>query len=197
MAKGVENYEAIEEAVLESARGRWFLGEYASRLRTRESATIASRIATLEAAVSNNHDAITARLSQALGQAPAAPAVAPAPELAPKHMKYFSRDEEIFESAKGPGKAPAPEEKRGARLTIARPGAEAQTPSTEPVIEAETAPSAPAETVETGTVVAHAQPLPDPAPAAEDTPKRRIVIIRHKPGEAINVPLQHEIAAAS
>jgi hypothetical protein len=36
-----------------------------------------------------------------------------------------------------------------------------------------------------------------PAPQAEAPPKRRIVIIRHKPGEEIDVPLQSEMAEAS
>ena len=34
-------------------------------------------------------------------------------------------------------------------------------------------------------------------PQTEAAPKRRIVIIRHKPGEDIDVPLQREMAQAS
>jgi len=36
-----------------------------------------------------------------------------------------------------------------------------------------------------------------PPPKSEAQPKRRIVIIRHQPGEDIDVPLQNEIAQAS
>ena len=35
------------------------------------------------------------------------------------------------------------------------------------------------------------------SPQAEAAPKRRIVIIRHKPGEDIDVPLQDDVAKAS
>jgi hypothetical protein len=42
-----------------------------------------------------------------------------------------------------------------------------------------------------------ARPAAPPPPQADATPKRRIVIIRHKPGEQIDVPLQSEFAQAS
>ncbi|MBI3673952.1 MAG: hypothetical protein HY245_11160, partial [Rhizobiales bacterium] len=43
------------------------------------------------------------------------------------------------------------------------------------------------------------QPTPAPAsamewPSAEAAPKSRIIIIRHKPGETIDVPLQNDLA---
>lgn len=94
---------------------------------------------------------------------------APKPEpLEPRHLKYFKQDEEIFEAAPKPA---APDhERKGAKLVIHRK---------EP------------------------EPQPEPtsvAPAAEtqpEPPKRRIVIIRHKAGEEISVPLQNELANAS
>ena len=95
-----ENYELIEEAVMESPRGRWFLAEYAARVRARETKLLADQFKSLEATVVGNHDAIMGRIAQALGQSSAIPSqTAQAPELAPRHMKFFKRDEEIFEAA--------------------------------------------------------------------------------------------------
>ncbi|MCB1435252.1 MAG: hypothetical protein KDK75_22735, partial [Alphaproteobacteria bacterium] len=42
-----------------------------------------------------------------------------------------------------------------------------------------------------------AAPKSEALPQAEGSPKRRIVIIRHKPGEEIDVPLQNDMAEAS
>ena len=196
-----ENFEAVEQAVLESPRGRWFLAEYSSRLRARETTAVVDQVKSLEAAVSANHDAIMSRLAQALGQqatglgalhAGQAPA-SPAPDLAPKHMKFFKQDEEIFEAAPQATiavvkpAAPQPEHK-GAKLTITRvtgPSAAAETPT------AQVEPPAPV--VEPKAVEPPVAAAPELA--AEAPPKRRIVIIRHKPGEEIDVPLQNEMQA--
>ena len=43
-----EDYERIEAAVLETARGRWFLAEFARRQRAAETATLLEAIARLE-----------------------------------------------------------------------------------------------------------------------------------------------------
>lgn len=43
-----EDYEEIEAAVLETARGRWFLAEYARRLRSAESARLHAALERLE-----------------------------------------------------------------------------------------------------------------------------------------------------
>ena len=192
-----ENFEAVEQAVLESPRGRWFLAEYSSRLRARETAAVVDQVKSLEAAVSANHDAIMNRLAQALAQPAqtAMPApVSPAPDLAPKHMKYFKQDEEIFEAAPQATIAvvkPAapPPENKGAKLTITRvssPSVAVETPP-EPV-------KPPASAVESKAVEPPVAAAPEPA--AEAPPKRRIVIIRHKPGEEIDVPLENEMQAA-
>jgi len=179
MRQETEDFEAIEQAVTESPRGRWFLSEYTSRLRTRETAAIVTQVKSLEAAIAANHDAIMARLAQALGQQSVPAAVLPAPELAPRHMKFFKQDEDIFEAAPQAAIAAVPAaDSRGARLTITRmDGAEA--PSVPPYESGEPA-----------------SMLPQAAePATEAPPKRRIVIIRHKPGEEIEVPLQNDMAA--
>ena len=65
MVQVTESFEAIEEAVRETPRGRWFLDEYATRLRARETASVSSQIKSLEAAVSANHDAIMDRICRA------------------------------------------------------------------------------------------------------------------------------------
>ena len=176
-----ENFELIEQAVMESPRGRWFLAEYGARVRIRETSDLTERIKSLEVMLAANHDAIMSRIATALGQPAAAPPSAPTPELAPHHMKFFKRDEEIFEAAPQAEvaivkPAPEPEEKRGAKLTIRRIGAaEAAAPAAEPV------------------------PVPEPAPEPDvaEQQRRRIVIIRHKPGDMVTVPLQEELAKAS
>ncbi|WP_421694171.1 hypothetical protein [Aestuariivirga sp.] len=152
-----EDFEDIREAVMETARGRWFLDEFAIRLRTAETSSLVESMKRLETAVASNHDALMARLANALKQdepeeihpAPAANEI----EVGLRHMKFYRADEDIFE--------PAP----GATLTSV-PNFQGR------VLMAE-------------------------EPSAEAPSKRRIVIIRHKPGEQIDVPLADELAKAS
>ena len=63
-----EDFDEIRDAVMETARGRWFLDEYATRLRTRETTNLLDSMKRLENAVSANHDALMARLAGALAQ---------------------------------------------------------------------------------------------------------------------------------
>lgn len=179
-----ESFEAIESAVLETERGRWFLTEYAKRLRSRETTQLLDQMRRLEATVSGNHDELIARLGEALTRSPQpGTAVPPVPELAPRHMKYFKKDEDIFEPAPqatiAAVKPPAlPDEKRGARLTITRIGAAPEPADVEAAQEQPRQPEAVAE---------------EP-PQAAAPPSRRIVIVRHKPGEEISVPVQEDLA---
>ncbi|MFN4143811.1 hypothetical protein [Aestuariivirga sp.] len=192
-----EDFEKIREAVLETPRGRWFLDEFASRLRAAESASLVSSMKRLETAVAANHDALMARLAEALRRGPApSQASAPQPELAPRHMKYYRQDEEIFTPAPHATIAEVPaaeakekprkEERRRPARVIRRQGPAFEPP---PGMEAP---------LPTSAVAPPPEPLP-PAAAGEPTPaaKRRIVIIRHKPGEEIDVPLADELARAS
>ena len=191
------DFEAIHDAVLETSRGRWFLMEYASRLRSKETSGMLDSMRRIEHAVLANHDALMTRLAEAVTrEAPASLPLAPPADLAPKHMKFFKHDEEIFEPAPQariaavpdlPKPEPRLEVARGAKVVIRR---------------------APEKPVETATPHFDASPAtdclpsqppsaePPPAPQAEAAAKRRIVIIRHKPGEEIDVPLQNEMAAA-
>lgn len=191
-----EEFEAIREAVMETPRGRWFLGEYASRLRSTDTSKLLDSMKRLETAVSANHDALMSRLTQAMAREPAASAAsAPQADLAPRHLKFFKQDEEIFEPAQpkpatvveAPKPAPRPEVPKGAKVVFRR--AEESTVTVETPSVAAEAPSAPEP--------AQAPEIAAPPPVAEAQPKRRIVIIRHKPGEEIDVPLQDEIAQAS
>jgi len=177
-------FEEIEEAVMESERGRWFLEEYARRQRAQETQALLSALSRLEAAVKSNQDMIAERLTKTLGlittmdakmaQTPGAPPQArPAGE--PHHANYFAQDEELFEPMAATAPAPAkPEPKietaKGATLVIRRRN------------EVEQAPEAAAQSG-----------VPSEAEAfTEAQPKSRIVIIRHKAGEEIDVPMQDE-----
>ncbi|WP_373503259.1 hypothetical protein [Aestuariivirga sp.] len=203
-----KDFESIRDAVMETPRGRWFLTEYASRLRSSETSGLLDSMRRIESAVSANHDALMSRLAQAIarepGTAPSTAPVVPQSDLAPKHMKFFRQDEEIFEPAPqakiaAVPDAPKPEPKldtpKGARVVIRR--------TEQASLDVEIAPAAP---VASTAPVTEAAPPPvpqaapetvTPAPQAEAPPKRRIVIIRHKPGEEIDVPLQNEMAEAS
>jgi hypothetical protein len=210
-----EDFEHIRDAVMETPRGRWFLGEYASRLRSAETRGLLDSMKRLEGAVSANHDALMARLSQALANPSAPQSSAPQPELAPKHRKFFKQDEEIFEPAPqariaavpAPSKPEAkPEAPKGAKVIIRRSSAPDVTPApeavgTEPAAQAappSAVPEAPApEPQSPPPAEAAAEQSSVTAPDHEGQPKRRITIIRHKPGEDIDVPLQNNIAEAS
>ncbi len=185
-----QDFDSIRDAVMETPRGRWFLHEYASRLRGSETAGIIDSMKRLENAVSANHNALMARLANAMSREATEPA-SPQADLAPRHMKFFKQDEEIFEPAPQAriGAVPEtartdskPEVPKGARVVIRRAGETAAAPAEPPLSEA-------------------SEPQPDtaqsaPAVEAETSPKRRITIIRHKPGEQIDVPLQSEMSAA-
>ncbi len=121
----IEDFDAIEEAVRDSSRGRWFLEEHAKRVRRQETATLLQAMDRLEHAVTSANDRLAERLSLALGLKPA------------PGTKQHWQDDDIFEAP-------------GTSATIT------------------------------------AFPV---TPRMEAAAKSRIVIIRHKPGERIDVPL--------
>lgn len=152
-----EDFEAIEQAVLETARGRWFLDQYASRLRAAETARLLAGIERLETALAANHDALMDRLAGAPGSKQDTrpddfPAAQDTAHLEPRHMRYFRDDEALFEEAPRADFAPVTE-----------------LPDFAEELEAE----------------------------REAARRSRIVIIRHKPGEEIDVPLASEMAGSS
>jgi hypothetical protein len=179
-AMAPESFDEIEQAVMESERGRWFLSEYAKKIRSSETQTLLAAIARLEAALTSRHGPVAQSLVSAI-EAKAPPAKI---ELEQRHLKYFKADEALFEpppAAKPSPVAlvepPKPEPAKGARLVIRRSGEAAAPAIPEPVPE----PS----------------PVAAVQPVAEETPKRRIVIIRHNLGEDIDVPLHTELAASA
>ncbi len=91
------DYEEIERAVMESARGRWFLAEYAKRIRTQDTALILDAIHRLEVRAP----------ASAAGEALVKPLVSEAlysPEIAAEALRYYRQDEDIF--APLPGSKP-------------------------------------------------------------------------------------------
>ena len=75
-----KDYEAIEAAVMESPRGRWFLGEFARRNRAADTLTLLEAIRKLERGVAG-----TAEMAQG--------------ELTGENLSFFAGDEDLFESA--------------------------------------------------------------------------------------------------
>ena len=51
-----EDYRAIEEAVMETARGRWFLAEYAKRNRVSDTSRVVEAIDSLKSYITTEHD---------------------------------------------------------------------------------------------------------------------------------------------
>jgi hypothetical protein len=194
-AESPESYEEIERAVMETARGRWFLAEYARRQRAGDLGAILEAIQRLERAMAAKaappvEDGVASRITRAIetiGQVQQELGGSAPPEhLDARQLRYFRKDEEIFsgEAVARPVAVPSPEpsqaaEPKGARLVIRR----------------REAPEAPAVPEETASAPAAAAAAPPSLPAAEAPPKRRIVIIRHKAGEEIDVPLQSEFGA--
>lgn len=198
---GPRDYDAIERAVMETPRGRWFLSERDKRRLTSETQRILDALKKLEAVMAPvpapfsgtevlralaAHDHDTAKPLSAT-ELTSASAEAVAQALSMKNMKYFKKDEAVFtpaelaasklavvETAK-PAPAPPPKPAEavalGARLVVNRIAPAAAEPAVAVAVEAELA--------------------TDPAG------KRRIVIIRRAAAEPIDVPLQSELAAST
>lgn len=172
--------------------------------------------------LTTNQDEIGKRIMRALERqsTSAAEGISATPttggeRLNKQHLAYFRQDEDIFEpSAERPETpklvpSPAPEtprqrvaateprERNGAKLVIRRvsevaPGTSAMPTATTPeeaVPTPATAPGASPDDQSASQVAAQS--------ANEAQAKKRIVIIRHAAGEAMDVPLQNELAAAS
>jgi len=157
------DYEEIERAVMESARGRWFLAEYAKRIRAQDTALILDAIHRLE--------------TRTPASAPGEPLVKPlvsetvdSPEIAAAALRYYRQDEDIF--APLPGTNPDKPvlrvvEGTNPRVTIRR-------------IASETAPDS-----ETKPPEAASAQIPEPA-------KPRIVLVRKATSDLLAIPLADE-----
>jgi hypothetical protein len=170
-----DEFAEIERAVMESARGRWFLAEHARRERAADAELILAAIRRLEAALG-------AKLK---------PATAPA-ELGPDNMRYYRQDEDIFEPVPGiradrpalrvisaPATEPPAEpaaEKIASRVTIKRIAPETPEKSdasiAQPTISASVQAEIPA--------VAQTSPGPD---------KPRIFVVRRSSSDELAIPL--------
>ena len=88
---------------METSRGRWFLDEFSTRLRRAETSSLQDSMRRLETAIAANHDEVMSRLSSALREEaedePLPRHAEPETRLAPRHMKFFRADEDIFEPA--------------------------------------------------------------------------------------------------
>ena len=82
-----DDFQAIEEAVMETARGRWFLAEFARRQRSAEMAELRELLQRFEARLPSATPAATAEtvvaeiVHEAAAEAPRPPVALPAPPL--------------------------------------------------------------------------------------------------------------------
>ena len=82
-----KDYEDIEAAVLESPRGRWFLGEFARRNRAADTLMLLEAIRKLDRGVAETPaDQLSADS---------------AAELTGENLSFFAGDEDLFESSPG------------------------------------------------------------------------------------------------
>lgn len=121
------DYEEIEQAVMETARGRWFLNEFARRQRASDTKILLDAIRRLEdqllampAASSNPAPKAAPEQSAPQKQLAAVPAAEPAAESAPRPVaaeqkpvqpaapKFVPSDDDLFEAAPAPVAASAP-----------------------------------------------------------------------------------------
>ena len=197
-----ESFESLEQAVMETPRGRWFLEEYAKRRRSAESLAILDILRKLETNLTS--------VSK--------PAESASP-LKPDQLKFFKKDEELFvepvAAAEGkvqisllaPGGMPqvrterpaAPEalvpavearppaEPKGAKLRIQRLASQSQG-------EQEAAPPEATLQIMEPEKTEVAVPVPQAAPVAEI--KQRVIIIRKPASEAVEIPMGDDLRAA-
>src|SRR6202048_5458887 len=60
------DYDAIREAFMETARGRWFLGEYGKRNRNADTSMVLDAVARIEATIAAQEQVCTNQLPNAL-----------------------------------------------------------------------------------------------------------------------------------
>jgi hypothetical protein len=178
-----DEFAEIERAVMESARGRWFLAEHARRERAADAELILAAIRRLEAAMG-------AKLKPATAPAETQ-AMVPA-QIGSENMRYYRQDEDIFEPVPGmkadrpalrvisaPATEPPAEpaaEKIASRVTIKRIAPETPEKSdasiAQPTISASVQAEIPA--------VAQTSPGPD---------KPRIFVVRRSSSDELAIPL--------
>ncbi len=187
-----ESFESLEQAVMETPRGRWFLEEYAKRRRSAESLAILDILRKLETNLTS--------VSK--------PAESASP-LKPDQLKFFKKDEELFvepvvsapsltivphterpaapEALVPAVEARPPAEPKGAKLRIQRLASQSQG-------EQEAAPPEATLQIMEPEKTEVAVPVPQAAPVAEI--KQRVIIIRKPASEAVEIPMGDDLRAA-
>ena len=188
------DYETIENAVMETARGRWFLSEFKKRHSSAETGTPAllDAINRLENIVTTiSRDFPSGQAKKTIRVSPPARSK-PAPSKAENHdakplskenLQFFAKDEDLFTKD---ANALMPND---TRLKISKPAAQVKQAKTP---EAAPAPSAKAPAAKVDTQNKDSK-VPDltmqPTPQERD----RIVVIRSAADTDINIPLADEL----
>jgi len=126
------DYEEIERAVMESARGRWFLAEFAKRQRAEDTARILDAIQHLEAhlvpPVTASNALVKPLVSEAFDSS----------DLTAEALRYYRLDEDVFAPVPG-GKPERPAlrvvEGSNPRVAIRRIAPDAEATSSQPASE--------------------------------------------------------------
>lgn len=207
-----ENFEAIETAVLESRRGRWFLAEYARRQHSAETATLLAAIARLEHAVAHpqTEHGVARRLEAACreiaGRSDALRKIAEGAglelgqrlESEADALRVLALGHDLLRQrleASDIVEASRPEPGLTSTQLKFFAGDEDLFEAANELAAVEPAELAPNEQPAVAPVLEPEPPsLPPLQPTSEAVPKNRIVIIRYPAGEPPVIPLQGELA---
>lgn len=202
------DYESIENAVMETARGRWFLSEHKKRHGGPDTPKILDAIARLEKVVSSINSGKYAQPQMA--QTPAAPfaiatidipgateTVAPQSDtLSDENLQFFSNDEDLFSNDTSsflPDAIQSMDVTETQETDTSLDANEASAPQRDRFKIFKTAPTEKSDTDEN----LNANPTTEiPDPSMHPTPEEqdRIVVIRGVTGEDIDIPLADEFA---
>jgi len=180
------DFEAIENAVMETARGRWFLSEYKKRHSTEQTdtPTLLDAINRLEKVITNiSHDLPSQQKpKKIIVSPPAKPAIAKVTQnettalkadarktesLTKENLQFFAKDEDMFTDAPvAPTAAQKGNENPLTSFKVASLGKDKQTKDSK---------------------------LPDLAMQPTSKERDRIVVIRNASTTDINIPLAEEL----
>ncbi len=219
------DYESIENAVMETARGRWFLAEHKKRHGGTDTPAILDAIARLEKVISSMNTGMnTGEPVQATSPGevekpsipPFVPAVVDIPgalepsksepaSLSGENLKFFSNDEDLFADDKTsflsePVANNETSEVAKEKLeTTAEPEetSQASEPGSERFKIFKTAPESPEKKSAPEIDVSEANDVPDPTLHATAAEQDRIVVIRNTAGDDIDIPLADELLDSS
>lgn len=214
------DYESIENAVMETARGRWFLSEHKKRHGGTDTPTLLDAIGRLEKVISSiskdfppqqttDQDSIipatiAAPLATSIASAPEA--ASETPSLSQENLQFFSNDEDLFadDTSTLPPTAieidsPAPEAEPVTSQATASEvspeiSAEPENPPRDRFKIFKTSPSeSTGEVAKSDTQEATAE-IPDPVMQPTDEEQERIVVIRNTASDDIDIPLSDDFS---